>query len=332
MTRKPGALGRQWDLMKNVPANPNWRSTRELHQRLTDLGHEVDIRTVQRDLDWLSGPFSLASEDRGKARYWQWMRGASGLEIPGMSRPTALVLQQADRYLRQLMPRSVLNLLEPYFQRAAEVLAHTQLADWDRKVMHIEPGPALAPPEVDPEVRDVVYEALLDGQQFECEYARRYEAAPRQYEVNPVGLVLRQGVIYLVCTLWTYENSVQLALHRIRSANLLQRPAQSPPGFSLERYVREDAAFSYPASDRKLRLRVRFDEGAAFHLTERRLSEDQVLKQRKDGRYDLTATVADTADLRWWLLGFGDGVEVLAPKKLRDEFQQMTANMARIYG
>jgi predicted DNA-binding transcriptional regulator YafY len=34
----------------------------------------------------------------------------------------------------------------------------------------------------------------------------------------------------------------------------------------------------------------------------------------------LSATVADTAELRWWLLGFGEGVEVIGPKSLRNEF------------
>lgn len=41
-------------------------------------------------------------------------------------------------------------------------------------------------------------------------------------------------------------------------------------------------------------------EGAAFHLKERKLSEDQVLKETADGRVRLSATVADTAELRWW--------------------------------
>ena len=45
----------------------------------------------------------------------------------------------------------------------------------------------------------------------------------------------------------------------------------------------------------------------------------------------LTATVADTAELRWWLLGFGDGVEVLGPKALRREIGETASNVARMY-
>ena len=43
------------------------------------------------------------------------------------------------------------------------------------------------------------------------------------------------------------------------------------------------------------------------------------------------ATLEDTAQLRWWLLGFSDQVEVLGPKSLRDEFFELTKKMASIY-
>jgi predicted DNA-binding transcriptional regulator YafY len=331
MPRTSDTLVRHWDLLMNVPAHPNWRATRELHERLVDLDHDVDIRTVQRDLERLSAAFPIHAEERGKALHWQWMRGAHGLEIPGMSRSTALVFQQANRFLRPLMPDSVLALLEPYFQRAGEALAHTQLADWERKVMHIDSGPRLTPPEIDPEVRNIVYEALLDGMQFACDYTPRYETEPKHHEVSPLGIVLRQGVTYLVATLWEFDDPRQLALHRIRAARPLERKARQQKDFSLQRYVGEQAAFSYPESAKKIRLKARFDEGAAYHLTERRLADDQQLKPTRDGLYELTATVNDTADLRWWLLGFGDGVEVLGPKGLREEFRAMTRDMAGMY-
>ncbi len=43
------------------------------------------------------------------------------------------------------------------------------------------------------------------------------------------------------------------------------------------------------------------------------------------------ATVADTAELRWWLAGFGSSVEVLGPASLREEFREEARRLARIY-
>jgi predicted DNA-binding transcriptional regulator YafY len=38
-----------------------------------------------------------------------------------------------------------------------------------------------------------------------------------------------------------------------------------------------------------------------------------------DDRERLMATVKDTQELRWWLLGFGEGVEIIEPASLRAE-------------
>ena len=38
----------------------------------------------------------------------------------------------------------------------------------------------------------------------------------------------------------------------------------------------------------------------------------------------------DTAELHWWLLGFGDGAEVVEPKELRDEFRAIAGEMSKL--
>lgn len=331
MPSKTNTLPRQWALLNAIPAAPRRLSTTELHQRMRDAGFEVDVRSIQRDLNELSGPFPLVPMTEGRANYWQWMEGSKGLEIPAMSRQTALVFQLANQYLLPLMPGNVLKLLAPYFERAANVLGDSHMADWNSKVMHIETGPQLAPPEIAPAVRNVVYQALLQGQRFEATYVRRYEREPVTYTVNPLGIVTREGVTYLVCTLWDYTDLKQLAMHRIRTATPLDHESTPINGFDLAAYVHDGAAFGYPQSNKRVKLKAVFDEGAAFHLTERTLSADQQLKKLPSGDYRLTATVQDTQELRWWLLGFGNGVKVLGPEALRSEFKAMAADMARMY-
>ncbi len=45
----------------------------------------------------------------------------------------------------------------------------------------------------------------------------------------------------------------------------------------------------------------------------------------------ITATVKDTRQLKWWLLGFADQVEVIKPKRLRDEFIEIGNNLVNRY-
>jgi predicted DNA-binding transcriptional regulator YafY len=135
---------------------------------------------------------------------------------------------------------------------------------------------------------------------------------------------------YLVCTLWEYDDIKQMPLHRFHSAELLDQPVRDIPGFTLECYVREQKEFDYPESDRKIRLVARFNTHAAHHLRETPLSEDQQIDEAA-GHVTVSATVHDTSQLRWWILGFGDQVEVLKPKAIRLELASIAKSMVQNY-
>jgi predicted DNA-binding transcriptional regulator YafY len=55
------------------------------------------------------------------------------------------------------------------------------------------------------------------------------------------------------------------------------------------------------------------------------------LKPLEDGALHLQAKVVNTEQLRWWLLGFGDKVEVIKPKTLRQELAQIAASLHATY-
>ena len=128
--------------------------------------------------------------------------------------------------------------------------------------------------------------------------------------------------MYLVATAWNFETPVHYALHRFESAELLDEPALKPRGFDLDIYLSETAAFQYPLQNEHIRLVADFDAGAAEHLIERPLSDNQTFEHRPDGRVRITATVTDTAELRWWLRGYGELVEIIKPQSLKMEFKE----------
>jgi predicted DNA-binding transcriptional regulator YafY len=69
----------------------------------------------------------------------------------------------------------------------------------------------------------------------------------------------------------------------------------------------------------------------AEHLAERPLSADQTLKPTADGQVEARASVLNTQELRWWLLGFGDAVEVLGPAPLRRAFRDIAGRLHQRY-
>lgn len=89
--------------------------------------------------------------------------------------------------------------------------------------------------------------------------------------------------------------------------------------------------FSYPVNEKSVLLQVLFEPDVANHLYETPLSEDQTLTQDQEGKILLRATVKNTSGLQWWLLGFGDTLEVKAPESLRLKLKKIASNMNEKY-
>ena len=162
-------------------------------------------------------------------------------------------------------------------------------------------------------------------------YRGKHERESKTIMLSPLGIVVRTGVVYLVATSWKFEDIRHYVLHRMSEPRLSDESAQTPPDFRLADHLGDDGSFAYPASDTKLKLRALFDAGAGAHLTESRLGPDHHATEQEDGRVLVEATVSDTAQLRWWLAGFGSLVEVLGPVGLRQEFREEARRLGRVY-
>jgi predicted DNA-binding transcriptional regulator YafY len=141
--------------------------------------------------------------------------------------------------------------------------------------------------------------------------------------------VQRGAVTYLVATLYNYTDILLFAVHRIQAAKVLDQAANTPQGFDLKNYISQ-GALGFKENG-LIKLVVRFTLPAAEHLWETPLSLDQEIIPDQSGWVRLQATVPDTAQLRWWLMGFGDWLEVLEPASLRDEFSNMAQSLHHIY-
>ena len=307
-------VSRQWDILKEIPKWPQRATVADIHARLPQSEYQVTRRTVQRDLERLMARFPISYEVEGRAHYWFWIKDAVTILVPHMSGSMATTLMLAREYLQPVLPASVLGELNPFFEHASDVLSDTPLKSWGSKVRILDRGPMLIPPKVNDRVRDVVYQALLNDLQIRAGYRARGKEKHKEYVLNPLGLVLKGGAFYLVATFDGYDDLRQLALHRIDKAVLLDDAAVKPKGYSLKKYIEDDHGFSYPLSPEKIQIELLFDADTAWHLTETKLSADQTVEVRKDGKMLVKATVADSDELRWWVRAYGDDVRVLKPK------------------
>lgn len=321
-------------LLQCIPRAPRRIGTLDLRDRLAERGYKVTQRTIQRNLKELAAALPELGNDESKdATGWFWKTGAPLLQLPAMDPVVALAFKLGEQYLRPQLPSGVLAPLEPYFNAASTVLDSTEndsYRQWPQRVRTLPRGQPLKAPLIDQNVLHRAQEALFTSKQFTGNYqAPGREAA--EYLFNPLGLVYRGNVIYLVATLWDYVEPRHYALHRFRAAQLLDTPAKVPNGFTLDEHIRA-GHFDWSLGE-DIQLVAYFYRDAATILAETPLSDDQILTVCEDDEdwFELRATVQDTAQLREWLLGWGDEAVITYPTELKKQISRIVRDTANLY-
>jgi len=334
VTDMADSLLRQWHILRMTPRAPRGITINQIIENLKEIPLEVPAyRTIQRDLDTLAEVFNpfLQNEMRDKAHHW-FTDAKRVLEIPVMESATALAFCLAQQQLQKQMPPGAFEHLEAYFNTAENLLDKHDSADaqWRNKIRVVPQTQPMIAPEIDREVSNTIYTALLKNRRIKARYIKRGEDKTTDYTLSPLGLVFRGTVTYLVSSMGDNREPIYLPLHRFTDAEMTNRERSVPSGFNLDDYIRE-GKLDYLLGDDDLELELLVDKQVAIHLSETKLSEDQKLTPVGNGRSHFKATVKDTGQLRWWLLGFAEQIEILKPESLRQEFKAKTAAMKARY-
>lgn len=333
MSSNHETLLRQWQMLRYIPRHPYKITARELKEKLDAEDFGVSKRTVERDLQELSLAFPLMLDDRDKPYGWSWQKDAPAFDLPGLSNNEALTMMMVEQHLSNLLPATTMDVLTPYFKAARQhlsVIPNSQHArSWLNKVRTIPANQRLLHPKVKPEVQHTITQALLTDHQLQVSYFRRGDTKPVIFRIHPLALIQRGGLIYLYVRINDYEDTKTLVLHRIESATILEESTVYPKGFNIDDEVAK-GRFDF-GEGAMIQLKARFNTARGDHLFETPLSKNQTIEEQPDGRLMVAATVADTSQLRWWLLAMGDGVEVIEPASLRAEMAEMIQRMVNNY-
>jgi predicted DNA-binding transcriptional regulator YafY len=320
---KHDTLSRLLELLKAIPHH-RWATPRELQGQLAGLGFEVDVRSVQRDLKELQNSFPLEHNDKGRPHGWRWSAEAAG-GIASMGAAEALLLVLVQRHLQEALPASMLEGFEPLFARARQRLdrlgPRAGATRWPDKVAAVPPGLKTLPPRCDPAVQKALADALLADRQIDAVYAAAARGRAKSYRLHPLGLVLRGHVTYLAATTGVDGSPLLFAVHRFKRVEMRLEPVSLPPGLDLKAALAagRDQFRSHRQGTDEFVLELSCEPGLAALLEEASLGTDQVVEPAVQGATRLRVTVRDSWELRWWLMGRADQLEVLSPDWLRRE-------------
>lgn len=300
------------ELLKRIPRSRKV-SARELHEQLpVELAR--DLRTVQRQLDMLAQAFDIERDDSSKPYGYRWKERGQGLSLPTLSEQESLLLALAEEHLRHLLPANLMKSMAGFFSQAHRRLdgpdGSSRAREWLGKVRVVSQTQPLLAPKLVPGVFDAVSQALYANRWLDLDY-RNAGKRRSSIRVMPLGLAQQGPRLYLVCRFDGYDNERSLALHRILNAEVSAEEFHRPKDFHLDRYD-DDGRFGFGEGER-IKLVFQIDQSVGRHLMETPLSADQQVVELGEV-FEISATVVKSAQLKWWLRGFGEAVKVVQPK------------------
>ncbi len=235
------------------------------------------------------------------------------------------------------MPPEAVYALRPFVDEAGRHLAKRRQAPagkWQDKIHVFPQGMRKRAPKINSQVREAVYRALLEEKPLRLMHLSRGKREAGEYIISPLGLVVRDYLIYLYGLTREKKQVLSFALNRTQHAEILENVVidQPPADFSLAGY---EHLVSMPIKGSpRLDLILRIGKNSAYSLRECPLAGKQTVTDdlENPGGGILRAEVPNTVELRQWIRSLGPNAEVLEPTFLRQEMAEEVATLAWRYG
>lgn len=277
---------------------------------------EVSERTVHRDMESLSMAGVPVYAERGRHGGWS-LTEAYRTDLTGLTEAelrsvvvATLPGVLADLGLGDAAERALLKLL------AGLPEARRRTAEAARGYLHIDPSGWRRTEEAAPFLPTLDL-ALRTGRRVAIVYERAMDHSIVERSVDPMGLVVKGSVWYLVATV--DGNGRTYRASRLRAVTILDEPVDRPPDFDLAAFWRDtQAEFRAALPSYHATIRYAPEAMSRVRLGWRFAQLESEEPPDADGwitchiRADSDSVAMECA------LGLGDQAEVVEPAELRD--------------
>jgi predicted DNA-binding transcriptional regulator YafY len=283
--------------------------------KATDMAREweVSVRTAYRDLDFLRDEWHVPLEyDRQRGTY-RATEPITGLPPVSLSRGEVVGLYFAEKVLRQYRNTPFEADLVSALRKMQELLpgevrvSPEVLEAW----LSLDLGPLHTPDAA-------VFRDLVLAQNNRRVALVRYRSLSSDKtsdrRIHPYHLYNLRGDWYVAA--WDERRKAvrDFALHRIRRITTTTERYDAPRDFDFGRYMADCFGIE---KGRPVEVAIRFAPRQARWIRERRWHRSARIQDEMNGGLILRLKVAETSELRRWVLQFGSEAEVLAPATLR---------------
>ncbi len=302
---------------------------RKLQEQLECSPATVD-RTIEHSRLYLEAPIEYDREHNGyyyaKTEDFEALR----YELPGLWFNTSelFALFTMHHLLENLEPGLFTEAIAPLKKRIENILAKQNLK-YDQLTQRVRLIP-IAARRHRPEYFSRVAAATLQRKQLKVVYHGRARNKPTERVLSPQRIVLYRDNWYLDAWCHLREALRSFSIDCIKQISTLKKKARSIPERRLdEHYARAYGIFAgKPTQTAKLR----FSRKIALWVKDEKWHPDQQGQLNLDGTYLLEIPYGKAEELIMDILKYGPEVEVLEPKRLRDQVKDRLQKALDVYG
>jgi len=176
---------------------------------------------------------------------------------------------------------------------------------------------------------DKLSRAIVDRRICVMSYHSLYDGETIRLELKPLKLLFMGRAWYTIAYSKKHRENRTFKLSRIGEIIVTPKVFTKPRDVDLDDYFGN--AWSMIPEGREYRIHLRFAPMVAKNVSEVRWHKTQETELRADGSLDYRATVDGLREVTWWILGYGDQVEVIAPAALRKKMVKIAKSVLSNY-
>jgi len=174
----------------------------------------------------------------------------------------------------------------------------------------------------------LLYEAITRKCQVDICYDSLFGDGYVNIELCPYHLLYKNGTWHVLGTSGPDRNIRPFELGRIKEIKATQKCFLGDEHFNVSEYL--GRAWSVAPEGRIYDVRLRFLPNVARAVAEVKWHSTQKVLFEDDGSAVVEFRVDGLSEITWWVLSYGDQVQVLAPRALRTRVLDVARNMLKL--
>jgi predicted DNA-binding transcriptional regulator YafY len=188
-----------------------------------------------------------------------------------------------------------------------------------------------AAPQVSMDLLDNIFaqflNAILTNRIVEIHYRSDSGKGCTVTHLEPYYLLYADHTWYVIGKSSFHKKLYCFKLKRIKELNVLHKHFIEDDQFDINEYL--SCAWSMKPENKLYHVRLRFAPDVAEDVAEVQWHRTQTVIYNDDGSATIEFCVDGLSEITWWILSFGDNVQVLAPKILRRKIAEIAQNITR---